>query len=171
MAAIIFKWFLLLLLLPGGGPGIDKAMHPVYLSVTEIEHNKAEKLLEVSCKIYTDDFEKTLRMHYTDKIDLMNTAAKKAMTPLINDYLQKHLWMAVDDKKVQLRFIDYELQDEGIVCFLQAESIITLKKLKVFNNLLYEYKEQQMGIIHAIVNGNRKSTRLNNPDANALFEF
>ena len=39
-------------------------LHPIFVSVTEIEHNAKDKTLEISCKIFTDDFEKTLRLTY-----------------------------------------------------------------------------------------------------------
>ena len=57
MAGILFKWLLVggILLTPSSG-----THHPIYVSVTEIEHNAKDKTLEISCKIFTDDFEKTL---------------------------------------------------------------------------------------------------------------
>ncbi|MET0461971.1 MAG: DUF6702 family protein, partial [Chitinophagaceae bacterium] len=39
-------------------------MHPIHLSVTEINHNAADRTLEISCKIFTDDFEKVLAQNY-----------------------------------------------------------------------------------------------------------
>lgn len=170
MAAILYKWLFVFTLL---FPGLDmkENFHPVYLSVTEIEHNAKEKTLEISCKIYTDDFEKTLRMHYPNKIDLMNDAAKPQMGPIVNEYIQKHFSVKADGKAVALQFLGYEKQEEGIVSFFQANNIAAVKKIEVFDNLLYEYKEQQIGIVHVTVNGNRKSTKLNNPDASVVFEF
>ena len=35
--------------------------HPIYVSVTEIQHNVKDKSLEVSCKIFTGDFEAILK--------------------------------------------------------------------------------------------------------------
>lgn len=170
MAAILYKWLFVFTLL---FPSLDmkENFHPVYLSVTEIEHNAKEKTLEISCKIYTDDFEKTLRMHYPNKIDLMNDAAKPQMEPIVNEYIQKHFSVKADGKAVALQFLGYEKQEEGIVSFFQVNNIAAVKKIEVFDNLLYEYKEQQIGIVHVTVNGNRKSTKLNNPDASVVFEF
>ena len=37
------------------------AHHPIFVSVTQIDHNATDKTLEISCKIFTDDFEQTLR--------------------------------------------------------------------------------------------------------------
>jgi hypothetical protein len=35
--------------------------HPIYVSVTEIQHNAKDKTLEISCKIFTSDFEAILK--------------------------------------------------------------------------------------------------------------
>jgi len=145
--------------------------HPIFVSVTEIEHNVAEKTLEISCKIFTDDFETTLRKKYNGKIDLIDAKVRSSMNPIVNDYIQKHLKLVVDGKPVTLQFLGFEQQEEGIVSFYEVKNIIQVKKVEVVNDLLYEYKPQQMEIIHVTVNGERKSNRLNNPDAKAEFLF
>ena len=146
-------------------------LHPLFISVTEIEHNKKEKTVEISCKIFTDDFEKTLRMNTKQKVDLLNPALKSQMEKLVNGYIQKHLIVQIDSRQVAMKFIGYEQQEEGISSYFQIDNIASIKKIQVFNNLLYEFNVQQMGIIHVIVNGNRKSSKLNNPEANELFEW
>ena len=146
-------------------------LHPLFISVTEIEQNSKERTVEISCKIFTDDFEKTLRMNTKDKVDLLNPAIKSQMEKLVNSYIQKHLIVQIDSKQVAMKFIGYEQQEEGITSYFQVDNIASIKNIKVFNNLLYEFNVQQMGIIHAIVNGTRKSSKLNNPEANALFEW
>ena len=146
-------------------------LHPLFISVTEIEQNSKEGTVEISCKIFTDDFEKTLRMNTKDKVDLLNPAIKSQMEKLVNSYIQKHLIVQIDSKQVAMKFIGYEQQEEGITSYFQVDNIASIKNIKVFNNLLYEFNVQQMGIIHAIVNGTRKSSKLNNPEANALFEW
>jgi hypothetical protein len=148
-----------------------KANHPIFVSVTEIELNTPQKTLEISCKLYTDDFEKTLRMNTKERVDLLNPQVKKPMDVLVNNYIQQHLILQADGKKLTLQYLGYEQQEEGIVSFFQVANISSLKKLDITNNLLYEYKTEQLGIIHVTVNGNRKSTKLNNPVAQASISF
>ena len=168
MASILYKWFLGLSVLVCFS---SARMHPIFVSVTEIEYNAKGKTLEISCKIFTDDFEKTLRNVYKTHVDLLKPADKDAMNKLVNDYVQKHLQVNVDGKNVQLRFIGYEEIEEGIYSYYQADNINAVKTLSVTDNVLYEYKAEQMSLIHVTVNGSRKSTKLNNPDAKADFVF
>jgi hypothetical protein len=46
--------------------------------VTEINHNAADQTLEISCKLFTDDFEKVLSKNYKVKADLADLPAKTA---------------------------------------------------------------------------------------------
>ena len=162
----MYKWLIVFAL-----SGFIGNHHPIFVSVTEIEHNVAEKTLEISCKIFTDDFETTLRKKYNGKIDLLDEKVKKVMNPIVNDYIQKHLKLVVNGKPVGLQFLGFEQQEEGIVSYFEAKNITQVKKVEVFNDLLFEFMPQQMGIMHVTVNKERKSSRLNNPDSKAEFTF
>ena len=144
--------------------------HPIFVSVTEIEHNAKEKTLEVSCKIFTDDFENTLMQAYHVHVDLLEPKYKDSMNKLVNEYVQKHLSIALESKTVALKFIGYEQIEEGIYSYYQADNISSVKNISITDNVLYEYKPEQFSLIHITVNGNRKSTKLNNPDDKVSFQ-
>ncbi len=145
--------------------------HPIYVSVTEIEHNAKEKTLEISCKIFTDDLEKTLRQTYSGTVDLLQPKDKVAMDKLISAYVKKHLSLIVDGKPVSLEYLGYEQQEEGIESYYQVNNITAVKKIDVTDNILYEYKKEQISLLHVTVNGNRKSFKLNNPEEKTSFLF
>jgi hypothetical protein len=146
-------------------------LHPFFVSVTEIEHNATAKTLEISCKIFTDDLEQTLRMHHPGKIDVLDPDKKNEMGKVIAAYIQAHLQVKINGSKLRFNFLGYERQQEAIVSFFEVDNIAQVKNIAVFNNLLYETKPQQMGIIHVTVNSNRKSTKLVNPESDAVFDF
>ena len=88
MVSLLFKWLMV------GGLLFNSTAtshHPIFVSVTEIEHNAKDKTLEISCKIFTDDFEKALRETYKTYVDLLQPKDKTAMNKLVSDYVQKHL--------------------------------------------------------------------------------
>ena len=155
-------------LVMGNGGG---NVHPIYMSVTEIEHNAKEKTLEISCRIFTNDLETTLRKSNKGFIDLINPRDKSAMNKLVNDYIQKHLSIQVDGKTVALQFLGYEQQEDAINSFFQVNNIASVKKISVTDNILYEYKSEQISLLHVTVNGNRKSTKMVNPEEKVSLEF
>ena len=170
MAASLFKWFstaVLGLFLGAGTP----VPHPLYITVTEINHNAKDKVLEVSCKIFTNDLETVLEKATKAKVDLSSAKDKAANDKFIDDYIQKHLLLKVDGKAVSLHFVGSEKEADGTWTYLQANDVPAVKKLDVANDLLYDAFNQQINIMHVTVGGQRKSNRLDYPDANTSFLF
>lgn len=163
---MLYKWLLVLSLAAFGS-----GRHPIFVSVTEIGHNATAKTLEITCKIFTDDLEAELRKQSNAKVDLLDQQLRSAMNPLVNSYVQKHLSILADGKSVSLQFLGFEQQEEGIISYYEVKNIPSVKKIEVVDNILYESKSQQMQIIHVMVGGERKSSRLNNPEEKAVFQF
>ena len=158
MAASLFKWFFLL-------------WHPLYVSVTEINHNAKDKTLEVSCKMFTNDFETTLEKSAHVKVDLSEPKDKKLADKLISDYVSRHLQLKVDGRAVVLHYIGSEKEADGTWSYFQVNEVPAVKKIDIMNNLLYDSFEQEINIMHVTVGGEKKSTRLNYPDVNTSVEF
>jgi len=168
MISNFYKWLFSLIILFSLSSEIN---HPIFVSVTEIEHNEKDNILEISCKIFTNDFESTLRKNSAAKIDLLNPKDKSAMDKLVSSYLQQHLKIWVDGNLKEIKYIGYEQTDESIESYFQIDNVKTMKKITVKDNILYEFKEEQMSLIHVIEKGVRKSTRLINPEDTVEVQF
>ncbi|NOT52362.1 MAG: hypothetical protein HOP10_13920 [Chitinophagaceae bacterium] len=182
MAASLNKWFFFpafsLFLMIGGKKGLQEAKlphskepHPFHVSVVEIEHNATDKTLEISCKIFTDDFETILAKNYNTKVDLTNPPNKAAMDTLVKKYIASHLSLKVGGKAVTFNYIGYEVDKEASWGYIEVENISSVSKLDVTNNILYDKFDDQMNIMHVKVGDNRKSTKLNYPDKETSFSF
>ncbi len=166
----MFLKFIVLMLLVCSSSFTNKK-HPIFVTVTEIEHNAKEKSLEISCKIFTDDFEKTLRAAYKTKVDLLDAKIKPTMDKLANDYIVKHLKITVDGKITTLKYVGFERIEEGIYSYFEIENVNNPKKISITNDLLYEYKKDQMSLMHISVAGKRQSRKLTNPEKLVALEF
>jgi hypothetical protein len=182
MAGLVYKWltislFPLLIFLNGpfhprqAGYDREKDLHPFHVSVVEINHNSTDKTLEVSCKIFTDDFEKVLEQNYKTKVDLINPPVKKTMDSLVKNYINAHLSIKVDGKPVQFFYLGFEHQSEAVYGYVQVNNIVTVKTVELVNKLMYDLFTDQVNLMHVIVGGNRKSSKLDYPDAVATFSF
>jgi hypothetical protein len=148
-----------------------RAAHPLYITVTEINHNAKEKILEVSCKVFTNDLETVLEKVAGARVDLSAPKDKLASDKLISAYVEKHLRLKVDGKPVQLHFIGSENQADGTWSYFQVNDVPSVKKIDAGDDLLYDGFNQQINIMHVTVGGQRQSTRLDYPEANASFQF
>jgi len=175
MAASIHKWLFVpcfLFLVPSLNLVLkDCTLHPYYISVVEINHNATEKTLEISCKIFTNDFETTLEKNYKTKVDLVNPADKSAMDKLVSDYIKKHLSIKADTKPVNFSYVGFEKEDEAIYSYFQVDNVASVKKIDVTNSILHDFSDQQINIIHCTVGGKRQSDKLDYPKTEASFQF
>ena len=147
-------------------------IHPIHISTLEIEHNAADKNLEITCKIFWDDFETVLtKTNNSKRVDLTNGKNLELNNKLISAYINNHLSLSIDDKSVSLSFVGFEKEDAVIYSYLEVNSISTVKKVSITNNLMHDMFDDQTEIIHVIVNGNRKSTKLDYPAKTAEFSF
>ena len=168
MASILFKWFLFPALLITSSL---RDSHPIFVSVVEIEHNQKAQTLEISVKLFTDDFEKALRKRYNTHVDLLAKNQKPAMDKIVADYIQKHFAIIVNGVPAVTTFIGFEQDEEGIMCFLESGNIKNVKLLSVQDNILYEFQDQQICLVHVTANGVTKNYKLNNPESTAKFVF
>ena len=171
MAASVFKWLLLplagMVLISGKKP----APHPFHVSVIEINHNAADKTLEISCKIFTDDFEKVLAKNYKAKTDLTNPSNKAAMDTLIKKYILSHLSIKADGRLVSFQYLGFENESEAAYGYIEVENILSVKKIEVSTDIMYDLFDDQVNIIHTIVGGKRISNKLEYPNKETLFSF
>jgi hypothetical protein len=153
---------------PLGGVG---GLHPFHVSVVEINHNAADKTLEITCKIFTDDFEKVLTQNYKTRVDLINPPDRKAMDSVVKKYIVSHLSVSVDGKPGPLSYLGFEKDAEAVYSYVQIENITSIKKIDLVNKIMHDMFTDQVNIIHVVVNGNRKSTKLDYPSTAAKIEF
>ena len=146
-------------------------LHPFYVSVTEMNYNATEKHMEISCKLFIDDFEKALATQYKTKVDLSHPKDKVQTDKMIFAYLQQHLTIKADNKPLSLQYIGYEKEGEAAWCYLQSAQLSQPHTLNINANMLYELFETQMNIIHATINNNRQSTKITAPQSNATLNF
>ena len=136
-----------------------------------MNHNAKDKTLEISCKLFADDFEKGLEQVYKTPVDITNPKDKKQTEQYISDYLKKHLQLKIDGKAVSIEYLGFEKEGEAAWCYLQVSNVSSVKKIEITDKILHETFNTQINIIHVTVNGERKSNRLNYPDATVEVSF
>jgi molybdenum cofactor biosynthesis enzyme len=62
MVNILVQWLM---------TGFISLVHPFYISMVEINHNANDKTVEISVRVFTEDFEKTLQKKTTTRLDII----------------------------------------------------------------------------------------------------
>jgi hypothetical protein len=77
----------------------------------------------------------------------------------------------LDKRKCEFKYLGFEREDDALMVFYESPKINIPKQLVVENTLLYDFKKEQMNIVHAEINGERKSRKLTQPEMSLTFEF
>jgi hypothetical protein len=171
MTSPFFLKLLLAFTLPFAVFNLEKeSKHPFHVSTTEVVYNAKSKSLEVTCRIFTDDFEEILAKRYKAKADL-SKSLEKQMNLSVKSYLESNLRFNVNGKLVKANYLGFENDHEATNVYLEISNISTLKQLSVSNSILYDLFDDQMNILHVEKNGDRKSTKVNFPERQMAVSF
>lgn len=163
----IFLSFLLLAVF--AKPTVVK--HPLHVSTTEADYNTSAKTVEITCKLFTDDFENALSKNTANKIDLSKASVKPAMDKLVAAYLLKNLTFKIDGKLSMLHYIGFEKDREATNVYFEIEHVPAFKNAEVYDTILYDLFTDQMSIIHLVKNGKRISNKVIYPDKMITVTF
>jgi hypothetical protein len=149
----------------------SEVLHPFYISVFELNHNSNERSLEITAKIFADDFEAVLKKNFNTIVDISKEAQKPALEKMMAEYLSKNLHLSVDGRTLEMKFLGFEKDKESVYCYLEVTALPSVKKLSVRNTVLYDHTKDQANIMHVIVGGKRKSVKLDYPKEQVDFDF
>jgi hypothetical protein len=151
--------------------GFHSLKHPFYISVVDIKHDAKQQSLNISVKLFTNDIEEALKKTTSKSIDLLNPKNKAEMETELMTYIKKRLSISLNNKATNIDFIGYEKEEDAIWAYLEIKKVGLPKNIKIDTKLLYDFLPQQSNIIHAEVNGVKKSSKVNNPDSKVEFNF
>jgi len=134
--------------------------HPLHVSTAEFNYNPKEKTVEISCKLFTDDFENILSKLFKQKIDLSKAELKKEMDLVVKNYLLSHLKLKVNGKAANIHYLGFEIDHEATNIYLESQAVASFKSAEVENSILYDLFEDQMSIIHFTNGPSRKSGQI-----------
>ena len=146
--------------------------HPYYVSITEINFNEKQQSLEISIKIFIDDFERMLETHGKKTLRIGEKNERKTANEVIEKYLRNHFKIEVKEQEIPFQFLGKEVEGAELYVFLEAENIPETQEITIKNTLLFETFDDQTNIINVTYTNGIQSERLvkNKPEAKFYFE-
>lgn len=144
-------------------------IHPYYISMTEIRIDTNKKTVNTSCRMFTDDLQQALLKLYGKRVDLQKQDT--ANLPILQRYITERLQLSIAGKSTKFKLIGYEIEEEATWCYLETSPYSQPGKIVLTNKLLFDFLPEQTNFIHCYRNTDRKSTKLVNPETQAVFEF
>ena len=139
-------------------------IHPYHVGSVEFNYNSKAETFEISGKFFLDDLENALKEKYGKAVHFNSEQYKAQINNYLIKYCEEYLKLKVNNKFLKINYLGYEEDSESVNIYLESEKVIQPKKVETAVSLLYNLFDDQLNIVHIIVNGTRKSQRLNYPD-------
>jgi len=136
---------------------VQATIHPYYVSTMEIDYRPDRSALQITIRVFTDDWQLMLNTDYDQdlRLDPDSDAAQTVIHS--SDYLQKEIELKLNHNKVQPVFLGREYQDDQIVFYLEIKDVAEVKTLTVSNSILFEVLDGQQNIVRIKTPIKRKS--------------
>lgn len=146
-------------------------VHPYHVGSVEMNYNSKSKTLEVVGRFFLDDLENALSSKYKKSYHFNNPQYKSALQEALKNYSGEYLKIKADNQFLKTNFLGYEEDGEAVNIYLETEKIPQPKKVEAAVSFLYNEFDDQINIVHIIVNGIRKSEKLTYPNRYLYQKF
>lgn len=138
--------------------------HPYHVGSVELNYNANSQTFEITGRFFLDDLENALNKDVGKKLHFQDAKMKAQMETRLKMYCEQHLKLKADNKFVSLKYLGFLEDAESVEIYLESEKVKKPVKVETAVSFLYNLFDDQINIIHIIVDGKRQSHRLNYPD-------
>lgn len=150
---------------------IGSLLHPIHISLCEMNHNAAARRIEITHKIFIDDLQDALEKHYKIRTHLATSKEHPEAEKLIEQYLQMQFQCKINGQSVRWKYIGREYEIDACWIYLEAEQMLPVQSVEVRNAVLTELFDDQINFIHFKTGGERKSLRLSRENDRGILIF
>lgn len=141
-----------------------EAFHPYHVGSVEINYNSKSKSFEITGRFFLDDLENGLTKKYGKPFHFNDEKYKTQLNEALKNYCAEYLKLKSDNRFLKVNYVGYEEDNESVNVFLESEPLNGPKKVEAAVSFLYNLYDDQINIVHIVVNGNRKSEKLTYPN-------
>ena len=136
-------------------------LHPLHVSVTEIEFDEKEKSLEIMMRVFIDDLELSLgnKLNQPD-LDLIEPKNGLTIDQMTGEYLKEHFKIYLDNKLQKTTYLGHERENEAFIFYIEVKNVKKWKTIQILNNIITETHEDQSNLVHVTVRDKVRSLRL-----------
>ncbi|MDR2121948.1 MAG: hypothetical protein LBP34_02380 [Flavobacteriaceae bacterium] len=148
-----------------------EGIHPYHVGSVEFNYNQKTKTFEITGKFFLDDLENAVNKKYSKKLHFGEAKHKAQMNEALKNYIAEYMKLKTDNRYLKIDYLGFEEDQESVNVYLESEVVETPKKIETSISLLYNLFDDQMNIIHVVINGKRKSFRLSYPEQYFYQQF
>lgn len=148
-------------------------VHKFYVSVTNVEYYDKGKALQITSRVFIDDFEKALEERYEVETLLGTPEEILNAEVYIEKYLNAKFLVKINGEAVRYQFLGKKYDNDIMICFLEIPeiSIGQVNSIEIQNELLMDIFEEQKNILHFKILEKKKSFVLIRENNKGMLNF
>lgn len=145
--------------------------HPYHVGSVEINYNSKSKTFEITGRFFLDDLENGLGKKYGKSFHFNDNKYKAQINEALKNYSSEYFKLKTDNQFLKINYIGYEEDSESVNIYLESEKVENPQKVEAAVSFLYNLFDDQINLVHIIVNGIRKSEKLTYPNRYLFQQF
>ena len=135
------------------------AAHKFYVSVSNVAYSEKDKALQITSRVFIDDFEKVLEERYGLDAQLATPSESKFADEYIEKYFRAKFIFLIDDEVRPYQFLGKKYDNDVIICYLEILDVDLgkIKSIAVQNELLTDLFDEQQNVVHFKIKDKKKS--------------
>ena len=146
-------------------------LHKYYVSVTEISYNQKSEQLEISLKVFNDDWQNALDHRLGQPVYLGSKNEYSKLDSLVSAYLIDGFGIKVNEEKKVLHIIGSEIEGEATWIYMYVDGVKDVKSIEVRNKILTEMFDEQRNVVQLTFGNSNKSALLTKSRSSKKFVF
>ncbi len=131
--------------------------HPFHISVCEINYNSESEALEITHKLFSDDFQAELVALHGQNYEGLDWGRNQQE---IVKYFEVNFKIWINQEPARPIFLGLEVENDAVWCFLEIAKINQLRSVRIRNTVLTGLFDDQENIIHFTYRSMIKSLKL-----------
>ena len=144
-------------------------IHPVYISTSEITINQNKAVLKI--KIFRDDLEDGLRMHYNKSISIDSQIKLINESKYVDEYIMNKFILSINDDIIKLSSSEFKLENDVVEISNIFQYKKKIRELNIINSILFEIYKIQKNVIFINKDGKSDFYTFSQSDKEKTFNY
>ncbi len=154
----MMRWVGLILLL-----ACSSWLHPVHVSVTNLDLDPVRGKVELSVKIFADDFQDLILHKYGVQLNIVEQQDPGDRISAVNAYIQEALQLVFNgEKAADLQFVESKLNEGAIWLYYRYEYAGKIQRVDILNRVMLDKFTDQTNLMIVSYDDQQNGYKLDN---------
>ncbi|WP_373518401.1 DUF6702 family protein [Pricia sp.] len=149
------------------------AAHKFYVSVTNVKYSEKDGAIQITSRIFIDDFENVLQERFGFDAELATENESEEADAYIEKYIRTKFAVEINGENASYNFIGKKYDADVMICYIEVPKInlAHTTSIQITNEILTDLFDEQQNIVHFKIDGKKKSFVLLKSDPKGMLNL